>query len=317
MKILIIGSGYISGEYLKVITHLGISCTVVGRGNKNLELLKNDFPQVQFYSGGLEKFVSENTLQDFSHFINLVNIRYCSNLTQVLVEHGAKYILLEKPGGLNLQELSSLKLTADDSNAGLWIGYNRRFYQSVERLKLCAQKDGGIDSIHFEFTEWIHKIDTDKFSNEELQKWIISNSSHVLDTAFHLIGIPRIINPLIDGRGQISWHSSGAVFVGCGVSMNDIPFSYNTNWSSAGRWALEISTKQNRYFLSPMEKLFLQRKGEIKVEEVSLPEDIDRRFKPGLYNLISSYLKGDTSLLLSIDEQIEHVRQYNLIGGYD
>ena len=39
--------------------------------------------------------------------------------------------------------------------------------------------------------EWVHTINEDDYSNEVLEKWIISNSSHVIDTVFYLIGCKR------------------------------------------------------------------------------------------------------------------------------
>jgi predicted dehydrogenase len=316
LKILIIGSGFIAEHYLKVISSNNIECVVVGRGQKNIKKLSEIFNNIKFHSGGLENFLKQNSIEQFTHFINLVNIEYCIPITQVLLNHGAKKILLEKPGGLSINELTSIKDSANNVNAVIVIGYNRRFFESVNKLIELSNADGGIENIHFEFTEWVHKIDKDDYSVKALDKWILSNSSHVIDTVFYLIGLPKEITTKTLGVNKIDWHKSGSIFVGSGVSTNEILFSYNTNWNSAGRWAIEITTNSKRYYLKPMEKLLVQKKGQINITDIELPNDKDFNFKPGIYDLIHSFLNDDYSKLLSLEQQIEHIKIYNQIGDY-
>jgi hypothetical protein len=167
-----------------------------------------------------------------------------------------------------------------------------------------------------EFTEWIHTIDPSIYDNETLTKWIIANSSHVIDTVFHLIGFPKDLNTIVGGVNEIIWHPSGSVFTGSGISEKNIPFSYNTDWSSAGRWSIEIFTNKRRFYLKPMEKLFEQKKGSINISEISLDADVDENFKPGLYKQTQAFLNSDFSDLVSIDEQIRALSIYEKIGGY-
>ena len=316
MKILIIGTGYIAQEYLKVLTYLKINCIIVGRGESNLIKIKNKFPNHKYHSGGLENYIKQNSIKQFTHFINLVNIEYCIAITQLLLNHGAKKILLEKPGGLNIYELTSIRDSANNFNADIVIGYNRRFFESINKLIELSNFDGGIENIHFEFTEWVHTINKDDYSSETLDKWIISNSSHVIDTVFYLIGLPKQITTKTLGANKIDWHKSGSIFVGSGISSREIPFSYNTNWNSAGRWAIEVTTNTKRYYLKPMEELYVQNKGQINITEIKLPEDKDKKFKPGMFDLITSFLNNETEKLLSITEQLEHIKIYNQIGAY-
>ena len=316
VKILIIGSGFMTEHYLNVIVFNNIECEVVGRGKKNIKKLSEKYTNIKFHSGGIENFVNQNSIAKFTHFINLVNIEYCISITKLLLENGAKKILLEKPGGLNIESLQLIKGSSIAFKADLVIGYNRRFYESVNKLIELSDNDGGIKNVHFEFTEWVHTINENDYSNETLEKWIISNSSHVIDTVFFLIGLPKQISTNTLGANKINWHKSGSFFVGSGISENNIPFSYNTNWNSAGRWAIEITTNSNRYYLKPMEKLFVQEKGKIDITEIDLPSDKDINFKPGIFDLTISFLKGDYRKLLSIKDQIDHIKIYNKIGNY-
>lgn len=316
LKVLVIGSGFMAEHYLKAISSDNIECVVVGRGIKNKQKLSEIFNNIKFHSGGIENFLKQNSIEQFTHFINLVNIEYCIPITQLLLNHGAKNILLEKPGGFHINELDSVRNSAKKVNANILIGYNRRFFESVNKLIELSNADGGIENIHFEFTEWVHRIDKNDYSSEALEKWVISNSSHVIDTVFYLIGLPKEINTMTLGANKIDWHKSGSIFVGSGVSSKKIPFSYNTNWNSAGRWAIEVTTNTKRYYLKPMEKLSVQNKGQINIKDIELPNDKDINFKPGIHDLVHSFLNGDYSKLLSLEEQIEHVKIYNQIGDY-
>ena len=80
-----------------------------------------------------------------------------------------------------------------------------------------------------------------------LNKWVISNSSHVLDTVFYLIGNPETLKCQINGQNKIKWHPSGSIFSGFGISSKNIPFSYQANWNSAGRWSIEVLTKKEDF----------------------------------------------------------------------
>ena len=316
IKVLVIGSGFMTEHYLKAISSNNIECVVVGRGVKNIQKLSEIFNNIKFHPGGLENFINQNSIEQFTHFINLVNIEYCMPITQLLLNHGAKKILLEKPGGLKINEFNSIRDSANNFNANIVIGYNRRFFESVNKLIELSNADGGIENVHFEFTEWVHTINKDDYSSEALDKWIISNSSHVIDTVFHLIGSPKEITTKTLGANKIDWHMSGSIFVGSGISSREIPFSYNTNWNSAGRWSIEVTTNTKRYYLRPMEKLSVQNKGQINITDIELPNDKDTNFKPGIYDLIHSFLNDDYSKLLSLKEQIEHIKIYNQIGDY-
>ena len=317
LKILVVGSGFITEHYLKAISANNIECVVIGRGVKNVNKLSEIFNNIKFHSGGLENFLKQNSIEEFTHFMNLVNIEHCIPITELLLNHGAKKILLEKPGGLNINGLDSVRESANKVNADIVIGYNRRFFESVNKLIELSNADGGIENINFEFTEWVHTIDEKDYSDKALAKWIISNSSHVIDTVFYLIGLPEEISTYTLGANNINWHKSGSLFVGSGISKNKIPFSYNTNWNSAGRWAIEVTTNTKRYYLKPMEKLSVQNKGQINITDIELPNDKDINFKPGIYDLVHSFLNDDYSKLLSLEEQIEHIKIYDQIGNYN
>ena len=314
-KVLLVGAGFMAREYLKVLLYLGCEVTVVSRSEDKINLLKNDFPNFSYFSGGLNDYLcKQKELPEYA--INAVNVNALNAISSLIIKSGIKNLLIEKPGDLFINGLEKIKELAVNFSTNAYIAYNRRFYSSICELKKLIEIDGGITNCHFEFTEWIHTIDASIYDDETLRRWIISNSSHVIDTAFYLIGSPKIMYPIISGYNEINWHPSGSIFNGSGVSLQDIPFTYNTDWSSAGRWAIEIFTKKRRFFLKPMEKLFEQKKGTISVNEILLEDEIDRIFKAGLVKQTQMFLNCNFIDLVSINEQIRAIGIYEEIGGY-
>jgi hypothetical protein len=93
-----------------------------------------------------------------------------------------------------------------------------------------------------------------RFPAEELARWGISNSLHVVSMAHGLIGWPSTWHA--HRAGVLRWHPTGAIFVGSGLSAHDIPFSYHADWGSTGRWSVEVHTRVSSYRLCPLEKVF-------------------------------------------------------------
>lgn len=316
MKVLLVGSGSMSKEYAKVLKHLKIDFHVVGNSIDSCHNFEKEL-SLPVTSGGLESFLNNKDLEHYSHAINTVNVEYLKETTINLVTNGIKNILIEKPGSVNFSELDEISKHAEREKSEIYIAYNRRFYSSIEKTREIINKDGGILSAHCEFTEWIHNINPDNYPDEIVNKWVIANSSHVLDTIFFLIGEPKILNPMILGKSKISWHPTGSIFIGSGISHNNIPFSYHSNWLSGGRWSIEILTSRNRLILKPMEALQIQSKGSIKIDNVLLDDEMDTKFKPGIFNQVSHFLNCNYSSFCSINDQkirIENV--YNKIANY-
>ena len=90
-------------------------------------------------------------------------------------------------------------------------------------------------------------------------------------------------------------------------------FSYNANWSSAGRWGVEINLTDYKLILKPLEKLFIQNKGSLDVEEIKIENDL---YKPGLYSEVKDFLSGNDKVLCSLSEQINNFKWYYKIANY-
>jgi len=314
-RVLVVGSGFMAAEYLKVLVNLNWDVVVVGRGEEKIMILKKEYPQFTYHKGGLEEFLKNQTdLPEFA--INTSNINQLKITTCLLLQSGIKNILVEKPGDIYEDGLREIAVLEVKNNAKVLIAYNRRFYSSVLRLMKEAVVDGGVRSAHFEFTEWVHTIDPKHYNEEALLKWILSNSSHVIDTTFSIIGNPQILNTIVQGQNYLDWHPSGTVFVGSGVTDKNIPFTYHSNWEGPGRWAIEISTKKRRFYLKPMEKLQQQLNGSVQISDVEVDDKLDIEFKPGLFLQTKNFLDKQFEGFQTVHSQVIAIEMYYRIGGY-
>jgi predicted dehydrogenase len=310
----LIGAGYMAQEYIKVLKDKRVNITVIGRGKDKVDFIKAKFG-VNAFSGGILAYLNNKPeLPKFA--IIAVSCEELYSTTKHLIELGIRNILVEKPAGLTQEEISELALSSEIYKVNLFVAYNRRFYHSVEMLRERINAEGGIQSIQFEFTEWVHTIDTQKFPTEVLSKFLIANSSHVIDTVFFLAGKPKEI-VFFTGGNDVDWHPSGSIFTGAGITEHGIYFSYASNWGAPGRWAIEIFTNASRYYLKPMERLAVQRKGSVVVEEIESNYQLDENYKPGIFKMVSSFLDGEVeSSLCSIREHESNFKYYNIIGNY-
>ena len=139
-----------------------------------------------------------------------------------------------------------------------------------------------------------------------LSKWGISNSIHVIYTIFDLIGYPKVLETFTGGGKKIKWHSSGSIFLGSGISERNIPFSYHSDWTSAGRWGIKINTDEGTFILEPMEELAFQKKNSLEKKIVSLWSG---KIKCGLTEMLNDWLFDKPSKfkpsLLTVEQSIK------------
>lgn len=297
-KLLLVGAGYMAKEYVPVLQALEIDFEVVCRSEKSAENFKKE-TGIHCHFGGVEALNQQ--LSTFSHAIVATDLPTLASVTKTIIKAGIQTILLEKPGGLNPAEIHDLFAFSQQSNSSIFIAYNRRFYSSTEHAKNIIVADGGLLSARFEFTEWPHTIEPIVSNQEVLKNWFLANSSHVVDLAFHLIGKPTSWSAFT-GKSEI-WNTT-AIFSGAGNTEYDVTFSYGSNWLSAGRWSLELLTSKRKLILCPMEQLIEQLIGTVAVQAVAINDELDKKFKPGLFNQTRAFLENDFKILKTINEQI-------------
>jgi predicted dehydrogenase len=284
---------------------------IVGRNPASCALIQSEIGK-EVYSEGIEDYLEKRGTP--TNAIVAVSFENLTKVSTALINAGTRNILLEKPGALSSFEISGLLNTAESKGSQVWIGYNRRFYESVQYARAMIAADGGALSCTFEFTEWPHKIVPWTASSEAKERLVIANSSHVIDLAFHLCGNPS--QWVAYHSGGLPWHSSSSAFVGAGITDNGCLFSYHANWESQGRWGVEVFSPKKRYILRPLEKLATSDIGTIDVNAVPLNSIYDTTFKPGLYLQTVAFLRGDENILCSLKRQVEMISIYEKLAGY-
>jgi len=306
-----VGLGYMGIEYTKVLKDLDLNFVPIGRGEESAAKYKEE-TGIEPITGGLKPFIETNPDKP-DYAIVATGVEMLKENTLDLINYGIKNILLEKPGGKNIQEIKEINAQAKSNKANVYLAYNRRFYAGVLKAKELIEKDGGVSSFNFEFTEWSHKIAPLVKGEGVKEKWFLANSTHVVDLAFFLGGWPKEINCYY--QGGLSWHTASSVFSGAGVSDKEALFSYHADWEAPGRWGVEILTKKHKYIFCPIEKLQVQEVGSIKVDFADIDYTLDEKYKPGLFVQVSSFL-GDCEGLCDINNHVEHTKIYYEMAGY-
>lgn len=311
-NVLLVGAGPMAIDYAKVLQSLGVGISVVGRGEKSAALFteKTGLPVC---IGGLECWIEKKHSTPELAII-AVTMEELAPVALRLMALGIKRILIEKPAGLNGDEVSLVTQKASETKTEVAVAYNRRFYASVEKATQIIQEDGGVTSFRFEFTEWSHRIATLQKHPEVFHHWFLGNSTHVVDLAFFLGGKPKEMQSYVSG--QLSWHPAGSVFAGAGISDRGALFSYMANWEAPGRWGVEVLTKKHLLILKPLEKLQIQNIGSIETHFVTLEDELDQKFKPGLYKEVVAFLDHDSQKLCSLEEHHNNMSFYNKIANY-
>ena len=305
-SLLLVGTGYMGKEYAKVLKAMNVPFIAVGRSQESVNKFKEELglPAV---GGGLSGWLKNNKAPKAA--VVAVTEDQLGIATRDLINAGCKNILVEKPGGFDIKDIRDVARLAKNKKAKVYVGYNRRFYASTAKALEIIRKEG-ISSLTFDFTERSYVIEGIKQSDKIKNKWFIQNSSHVIDMAFFLGGWPKKMHSL--KTGKLKWHPSGSIYTGTGITDKKALFSYHANWESAGRWSVEVMTPKSKLIFKPLEKLQIQKYGSMSVEDFPLNDELDTKFKPGVYRQVESFL-ANKKFLPTIEKQVSHLKYYEKI----
>jgi len=312
-QIVLFGVGAVGKEYCRVLKQLGSNFLVVGRSVTGVNKFISE-TGIHGLSGGVEAWKT-NKATDAKFAIVAVNLEELAQTTIDLMDCGIRNILVEKPGGINSEEITRVKDKAKATGSNVWIAYNRRFYASVLKAQEIIRDDGGVKSFNFEFTEWPHTILGGGVSENAKKNWFLVNSTHVLDTAFLLGGFPEKLESFT--LKGCDWHPKSAIFAGSGISKLGALFSYQANWLAPGCWSVEVLTLNNRLIFKPLEKLQVQKPKSVTTEFIEIDDQLDKEFKPGFFKQTELFLNGGKhNNFLSIEKHYENVINYYQKIGY-
>lgn len=310
--VLLVGSGPMAIEYAKILRSMNITPITVGRGAASAEKFTAE-TGLPVAVGGIDAWLVDNAGSLPERAIVAAGEKWVGVITSALLARGVRSLLVEKPGGYDAKDIRAVHAKAAEAGAAVYVGYNRRFYASVEAAKKIIAEDGGVTSFNFEFTEWSHVISGIEKEDGVKEQWFLSNSTHVIDLAFYLGGKPSEMVSF--SAGSLGWHPAGSVFAGAGKTDAGAIFSYQANWEAPGRWGLEILTRKHRLIFRPLEKLQIQKIGSVAIEGVDIDDRLDKDFKPGLYKQVRAFLGGQGDLLPSLTQQVAMLDWYLKIRG--
>lgn len=298
-KVVLVGTGQMAIDHLKALKDLKKDIVVVGRGSDSARLFHQK-TGIKPVEGGFDKYLVQHPLSANDYIIVAVGTEMLMPILMLLTKQKFNSILIEKPAAISVGELLAHKEELKEIEEKTFVGYNRRFYSSVIEAEKFIQNDGGLKSLHFEFTEWAHTIEPLKKAEGVKENWFFANSTHVVDLAFYLAGNPSEWS-CFSKEGDIKWHSK-TNFSGAGITNEGVVFSYISNWESAGRWGIELMTNKRRIYLKPLEGVLIQKKGKIALEEHAIDNTLDLKYKPGLFLQLEAFFEGKN--LLTLKEHI-------------
>lgn len=269
----LVGYGGMGQQYVKALQALRVRrIRVCSRSRDRLEPLR-DVPGVELVEGGIERLDCRPEGGELG--IVATPIATLTSAAQRLASLGFHRLLIEKPVSLWSEDIEDVADRLERQGVEAICAYNRLAYPSFHEVRARAAREGGITSCAYTFTEMIKPNWTERFPAEELARWGIANSLHVIGMAHGLIGMPRTWSGY--RSGAIDWHPSGAVFVGSGISDRGIPFAYHADWGSTGRWSVEIHATGSSYRFCPLEQVFRKTSALSDWEEIPVTT-----FAPGI-----------------------------------
>lgn len=308
----VVGYGYMGKEYVKALQILNISSIhICSRREPTVESFSVN-SRITLSTGGYQQLQREARPGELA--IIATSTEHLISAAKHLRELGFKRFLIEKPLALASSTIQQFQNDFEKDGVEVICGYNRVAYPSFLEAKKMADEEGGITSCYYTMTEIVSPTWEERFPKEELARWGIANSLHVASMAHGLIGLPREWTGYQSGQA-ISWHPSGSVFVGSGISEKGIPFSYHADWTSKGRWSVEVHSQKASYLLCPLEKLFRRTFfkepwTEVPIHalsekvKVGIVEEVAAMLKPELRSKISLYSLEETLKLTQFGERI-------------
>jgi len=311
-SILLVGAGSMARQYAIALSKMKIKdVTIISQSQEKAIQLGKEF-NFQSMGGGIEKNI--HGLKKMDLVIIATPVNFLLQAANLAIQSSQDNIMIEKPGSLYYKELISFSDKLENQNVK--VAYNRLYYTNFHKLKELLLKDGGITSCRYTITERVYTFDFDKADADTYTRCGIGNSLHVISMVHELIGMPKEISTY--QFGKFEWHPSGSIFVGSGISKNDIPFSYHADWNSSGGWGIEVMTKENAYRLIPLEDLLVCPKGKSDWEQIPFKtafEDVKRGVAEEIALMLSP--KYNENEMVSLEKAASFNKLAENFFGYD
>ncbi len=213
----------------------------------------------------------------------------------------SKPVLIEKPIALSSDTVRSALAFAGAAEKNKMVGFNRRFYMPVKRLK-ARLSEGGLKAAQVTISENVNRL-VERYGPSIVQHLLAYSSCHILDIAMHLFGKLDVSHICAyDEPGyDITFKSyngllttSAGIPVGLSINADDpvgvgvrCMFDDHTSWHLS---PVEVLNVYRGYDIQEPQADINIRRYTPKVEERVI---VDTNFKPGFLEQMAVFLSGN------------------------
>lgn len=283
--VLVIGKGTIGYEYRKILEDLGVNTAWEGRN----------------YS----KTISGNMKKKITHVIIATPVLPMIDIVKNINKTFSNeiQILVEKPFSYSLDAMRSVLA----QNNNIFVGLNRRMYSNIIELKTILENET-VKTLHFDFSEptKLFGINLSDPTNIDYHNAFYYQSVHLIDLAFYLMGNPKFINSQISGEFT---KNGGGICSGYGISKLGTHFTFQADWNVPGYWNIFITTTNFRISVKSINEIqvstFNSNSSEMTISNhVYNLNYFDNKYKPGFYNQVLAFTKGNCENLCNLRQYI-------------
>lgn len=204
--------------------------------------------------------------------------------------------LIEKPVALSSKKLIEIISATEKFNQNVLVGYNRRFYDFIPRLKEAVES-GGLISVDLNMPEAVDSI-VKTYSRDIVDHILLYMSSHWLDLLMYLIGDMRIDYLHRGGSDAVHRAYNGMLY----STRYDVPVHLKANFNAPDRISITFNFKDTIYKLCPievltiykgMERIDVDGKNKIRryTPKVFETHEVSADYKPGFYSQMDNFIE--------------------------
>ena len=291
----IIGCGSVARDHAAIIKKLGHKIVLgITKSNKskNWKLFKKTFPETKF-ANNISEILDNKEIQ---YIVSCLPVeeqkKYCKKILST-----KKPVLIEKPLHDNFFKLKKIISKTHSSINNKIIGYNRRYYQTVNILKKRIKK-GGLKNVEITISENYPNL-IKRYGFKIIKNALhVGSSSHIMDLALFLFGPLNVHKKWSYKKKFISY---SAVL----STKNNIPVFLNINSYDPSLVGLKVRfDDETLWTLSPIEKLqvykgynIIGRSKKIRIRRY-FPKNIftfaeSASLRPGFYKQMKDFINKD------------------------
>lgn len=295
LNVLLIGSGNMSNFYAEILSSYEVDFSIFGNTYNSC----SSFARRHNCLFGSIECDDPLNFSSVSHVIIATPVSFLFGYVQKVLLESEALILVEKPGAADFDEIQALERLDKEFPRRIFIAYNRRFYNCVAHAQSLIVSGHPVQSVSIVFNERVAQVEKSLRSEDVKSKWILSNSSHVIDLGFFLAGAPKLDSSAFFHSGGIAWHSSASVFASAGETESGALFTCTAAWGAPGGWSVNVRTDIHDLTFCPLEKLIIRKTGSddcVIVEEGNFKFGLEGQLKAFLFGKKSENLCSVSSL---------------------